>query len=312
MVTDPASPDVPAAEAPAAVDPDTGEDLDTLVASLYGGPLTSFVERRGALARALRSAGRRDDATRVKAVRKPKVAAWALDAGRQADPAAAAELAAAAAGVGEAQSDGGDVRAAIARLREAETTVVDAARRASADHGQAVDASTLGAALRAVIGDPDALADLVAGHLVDTPTAGGLGLAFGPPDTAAAAKTPRPTTGKTPRPTTGRSARSRSTTRDEPDKDAEALAAAREALADAERRAAAAADAAQAATQAAADATGAARRAEDEAVAARRRADAAAETARQAQDEADRIAARREAAAAEVATATEALRRLDG
>lgn len=68
------------------------DDLDDRVAAVYGGPLTSFVAGRDALARELRSAGRRDDAARVRKLRKPKLVAWALDAGARADPGALATL----------------------------------------------------------------------------------------------------------------------------------------------------------------------------------------------------------------------------
>jgi hypothetical protein len=153
------------------------EDVDAQIATLYGGPLATFVERRAVLARSLRSAGRREDADRVKALKKPKLAAWALDAGAHAEPAAVAELASAVDSVTETQSDGGDVRSALARLRAAEAVLIDAARDATARHDHPVDPTALGSALRAVVGDPDAMAALAAGNLVDAPTGGGLGLA---------------------------------------------------------------------------------------------------------------------------------------
>ena len=46
---------------------------------LYGLPLDRFVAERGALAKALRADGRRDEASRVAALRKPSVAAWAVN-----------------------------------------------------------------------------------------------------------------------------------------------------------------------------------------------------------------------------------------
>src|ERR1700756_2638310 len=49
------------------------------VDDLYGLPLDRFVPERTALARQLRSAGRRDDAAEVAALRKPSVAAWAVN-----------------------------------------------------------------------------------------------------------------------------------------------------------------------------------------------------------------------------------------
>jgi hypothetical protein len=46
---------------------------------LYGLPLERFVPERTALARELRSAGRREEATEAAALRKPSVAAWAVN-----------------------------------------------------------------------------------------------------------------------------------------------------------------------------------------------------------------------------------------
>ena len=46
---------------------------------LYGLPLERFTAERNALARELRREGRREDATRVAAMRKPSVGAWAVN-----------------------------------------------------------------------------------------------------------------------------------------------------------------------------------------------------------------------------------------
>ena len=46
---------------------------------LYGLPLEQFTERRNALARELRGEGRRDEASSVSKLRKPSVAAWAVN-----------------------------------------------------------------------------------------------------------------------------------------------------------------------------------------------------------------------------------------
>ena len=49
------------------------------VDELYGLPLERFVPERTALARALRSGGQRDQAADAAALRKPSVAAWAVN-----------------------------------------------------------------------------------------------------------------------------------------------------------------------------------------------------------------------------------------
>jgi hypothetical protein len=153
-------------------------DVGDRIAAIYGGPLDEFVSARDALARELRQAGDREGAAEIKALRKPRALAWALDAAALAAPDALADLAAAVDEAGQAQAGGGDVRAALANLRTAEAEVVAAAVEAAAAQGQRLEPSAAGGALRAVIADPEALADLQAVRLVDTPATGGLGVAF--------------------------------------------------------------------------------------------------------------------------------------
>jgi hypothetical protein len=54
-------------------------DIEAEIDRLYALPLDEFVKARDELARSLRSADRRDDATTVKGQRKPTVGAWALN-----------------------------------------------------------------------------------------------------------------------------------------------------------------------------------------------------------------------------------------
>jgi hypothetical protein len=156
---------------------DDGIDLDATVSALFAGPPDEFVTGRDALVRALRAAGRADEIPGVKALRKPKAVARALNVAAMADPGAVDDLAAAVDAVSEAQSGRGDVRGALAALRDAERAVTDAATAAVADEERPPDASALGAAVRAVLADPDALAALRAVRLVDVPAGGGFGLA---------------------------------------------------------------------------------------------------------------------------------------
>jgi hypothetical protein len=156
---------------------DADLDLDAAIARLFAGPPDEFVPGRDALVRTLRAAKRADDVAAVKALRKPKAVARALDAAALADPDAVAALAAAVADVGRTQEDGGDVRAALAALRDAERAVTEAAVAAVAGDDRPPDASTLGAAVRAVLADPEALAALQAVRLADVPAGGGFGLA---------------------------------------------------------------------------------------------------------------------------------------
>lgn len=278
-------------------------DIDGTIAALYGGPLAEFVAQRDALARSLRTAGRRDEAARIKALKKPRALAWALDAGAHLEPDALAELSAAVEDVSVAQTSGGDVRAALSRLRGAETALVTAAGAAAAGHGHPVDGTALAAGLRAVVGDPDALAALEAGRLVDVPSTGGFGQAA-PTSTLGSGSRAGTKRGASARRPSGRRSESGAT---DGNHDA-AIAAARRAVSDAEQAARAAAADARTAADAADGAETAARAAEDEAVAARRRADAAAEAARQAREDADRCAARQAEADAALVTARDTLR----
>jgi hypothetical protein len=108
-----------------------GVDVD----DLYGLPLDQFIPERTALARELRKAGERERAGEVAALRKPSVAAWAVNqlvrTQRQpvADLLEAGDALRAAqddvlAGRGDAQS----LRAAVERERAAVDALTDAAR----------------------------------------------------------------------------------------------------------------------------------------------------------------------------------------
>ena len=249
--------------------------IDTRIAEIYGGPLDEFVTARDGLARELRAAGDTDQAAEVKALRKPRALAWALDAAGLAAPGAVTDLAAAADAVAAAQSGNGDIRAAMADLRAAEGRVVEAAAGAAEQHGQRVDRAALGGAVRAVIADPDALADLRAGRLVDTPDAGGLGLALVlPGDDAAPRRAPAPKAKAVTKPARPKKAKAKAPAKAEPEPahpepDKAALAAARRELAAAER-------ALRTATNTARREATTAREVEARAAAARRKADEAA------------------------------------
>ena len=317
---------VPMAGNDDAADSDAGEaarDLDDRVAAVYGGPLASFVAERDALARELRSAGRRDEAAQVKKLRKPKLVAWALDAGARADPGALAALVDAVDGLRGPRA-GADVRAAIAALRAAEGPVVDAAAEAAGDHDQTVDRATLAAAVRAVVGDPEGLAALRAGRLVDVPAGGGLGVPLAGPGGPAGAVRP---------PGDGAGAGDRASVPDRTAEDDRAVSAgtaeagdrteaarykesarkeaARLALAEAERAARAAADEARRADGAAEEAEATAGDLQDQAAAAQRLADEAAEAAGRARREAGSREAARDQAEAALAEARVALRAPD-
>ena len=282
-------------------------ELGPRIAEVYGGALAGFVARRDALARELKAAGRRDEAAEVKALRKPKALAWALDAAALADPEALAELVAAVENMSDAQTGDGDVRAAIARLRAAEDAMVTAAGDAARGHDHPVDRTAVAAALRAVVGSPDAVDTLRAGRLVDTaPTgdddAADTELDWSVPADRAPRRQPqgraaaKPDAADAAEPTAADEATA-------PAVDRAAIRSAQRAIAAAERAATKAEAAADKAASDADDADAAARAADDDAVAARRRADELAAASRRAHEEAQRRADERDAAAAELARA---------
>jgi hypothetical protein len=282
-------------------------DVDAAVADLYGGPPASFVARRDAVARALRSAGRRDDAAEVKALRKPKRLAWALDAARLADPSAVESLAGAVESATDAQSTGGDFRAAIARVRDAEHDLVDVAARAAHAHDQRVDRSEIGLAIRAVAADHGALAALRSGRLVDVPATGGLG-GFGDllPDDGPVEPAGRLASERAAEEGGGDTARAGTDPAS-----SRALAAARRAVKRAEAAAATAEDTASDAAERAEAAEETARQAERGLAAAAERADEARRAAADAQRTAAAAAADRDEAAQALADARSLIRELE-
>jgi hypothetical protein len=68
------------------------EGLEGRIDDLYALPLERFTPERDALAKELAAAGDRDGAARVKAVRKPLVAAWAVNVLAREDPGGIREL----------------------------------------------------------------------------------------------------------------------------------------------------------------------------------------------------------------------------
>jgi hypothetical protein len=102
---------------------------------LYGLPLDRFIPERGTLVKALRADKRRDEAAAVAALRKPSVAAWAVNQVVRSQPPGMQELFAAGDELRDAQArllagsgDGRSLRAANERERDAVDELVRAAR----------------------------------------------------------------------------------------------------------------------------------------------------------------------------------------
>lgn len=144
--------------------------------ALYAVPPEQFVAARAALAKELREAGDRAGVRRVRALRRPTRAAWAINVAVRERPEAARELADAAAELGDAQREllAG---APPERLRTAQARVA-AAGDALLTALPVADAATLEKVrqtLRAAAVDPDALAETTSGRLLRERVVSGFG-----------------------------------------------------------------------------------------------------------------------------------------
>ena len=149
---------------------------DDAIDRLYGLALEEFIPARDALAKELRDAGRRGEATAVKALRKPTVAAWAVNQAVRSQPPAARELWAAGDALAAAQEavlagkgSGADLREAAERERIALDPLVDAARGLLTSSGGDLSETTIDrvrATLQAAAIDADAREEVAAGRAV--------------------------------------------------------------------------------------------------------------------------------------------------
>jgi hypothetical protein len=144
---------------------------DQRLDELYREHPDEFVSGRNQLAKELQGAGDRDEAARVKKLRRPTAAAWLINLAAHSSPAELGEFADASRGLEEAQErvlEGKDEgaakwRAAAEREREATTAVVELAEKLARDAGHPASARALEQAaetLRAAAADPE-LRDLV-------------------------------------------------------------------------------------------------------------------------------------------------------
>jgi hypothetical protein len=104
------------------------------VDELYGLPLDRFTPERNALARELRNGGERERGAEVAALRKPSVAAWAVNQLVRTQKSAIGELFAAGDGLRHAhdevlagRGDGGSLRVAVERERKAVESLIQSA-----------------------------------------------------------------------------------------------------------------------------------------------------------------------------------------
>jgi hypothetical protein len=166
-----------------------------LLDDLYREHPSEFVAARDELAKGLRDEGDREEADRIKKLKRPSAAAWLLNRVALARPKVLKGFAKASDDLEKAQAralEGKDEgatkwRAAAAREREAAQAVIDAAEKAARDAGhpatkQALD--LVDGTLRAAAADPELREQVVAGRLErerSGATIGAAGLVAGPP-----------------------------------------------------------------------------------------------------------------------------------
>jgi hypothetical protein len=162
--------------------------VDEAADELYRLPPADFTKARDELAKRLRKEGRRDEADAVKKLRRPTVAAWALNQLARRRPEDVRRLLETGARLREAQQSllggagrGSDLQEAA---REERDLVSELARDATAVAGEAGTAGTaaldekIRATLHAAVLDEETAADLAAGRLIREREAAGL---FGSP-----------------------------------------------------------------------------------------------------------------------------------
>jgi len=175
------------------------------VDDLYGLPLDRFVPERTALARELRKAGERERAGEVAALKKPSVAAWAVNQLVRTQRRGLAELLEAGDGLRAAQGDvlagRGDaqsLRAAVERERLAVDALTDAARGLLGSEGQELSDTMLervSDTLHAAALDDDARGQVSGGRVereLRHVGLGGLGASGGGSPASRAGKRPAP------------------------------------------------------------------------------------------------------------------------
>jgi hypothetical protein len=117
---------------------------------LYGAPLERFIPERDALARTLRKEGKREDAAEVAGLRKPSVAAWAVNQLVRTQSRSIADLFDAGDALQEAhraaasgRGDGASLRTASQRERAAVDALMEAARGLLTSDGHELSATIM-------------------------------------------------------------------------------------------------------------------------------------------------------------------------
>lgn len=152
-----------------------GDDLETALDGLFATPPEDFVAARNGLVKALKGAGRKEDAAGVAALRKPHRLVWALNQLALAGDDALGPVLAAV----DAVRGGDDMKASVAVLREAIAAAAGAAA-GRLDPTRPTDRAELAAALNAVVTGAEAVDLLAAGRLTEVPPPDPFGLGPAP------------------------------------------------------------------------------------------------------------------------------------
>jgi hypothetical protein len=170
----------------------TGIRVQGRLDELYREHPEGFVAGRDRLAKEVRGAGDRQEADRVKTLRRPSVAAWLINRTALSSPEALEEFDEASRRLSEAQARAleGDEeavaewRAAAGREREATAAVLETAAGLARESGHSVNERALelaGETLLAAAGDPDLRGRVMRGRLQREQSATTLGIPAGAP-----------------------------------------------------------------------------------------------------------------------------------
>jgi hypothetical protein len=146
-------------------------DVEAALDELYTTPPSGFVARRETLALAARTAGRVDDARRIRAARRPTLAAWAANLLLRSEPEESRQFLELGQALREAYDalDAESLKALSAQRRRVVSALSRQAAQLARDAGQRLSEPVqqdLEATLRAVLADPDAADQWAAGRLV--------------------------------------------------------------------------------------------------------------------------------------------------
>ena len=166
--------------------------VDERLDELFRERPSSFVAGRDRLAKDVRDAGDREEANRIKALRRPSVAAWLINGAALSSPELLEEFAEASRRLGEMQGRAlegqedavAEWREAAGRERAASSAVVEAGRALALDAGEKVSPKALEAAgetLQAAAGDPELRERVMRGRLEREESAPTLGISAGTP-----------------------------------------------------------------------------------------------------------------------------------